>query len=76
MILLYSEPLQALPSFGSLWRAILEALGSAMSGCAGKSEILAEAIPEAFKNMLIVLSTRVGRQARVWGQSEPWDNVG
>lgn len=59
VILLYSEPLQQLPVFGSVWRAILEALGSAMANCASKSEILAEAIPEAFKNMLIVLTTRV-----------------
>ena len=60
VVLLFSEPLQLLPAFGSVWRAILECLGSAMAGCAGKSEILAEAIPEALKNMLLVLQTRVG----------------
>jgi brefeldin A-resistance guanine nucleotide exchange factor 1 len=59
VVLLFSEQLQQLPAFGSMWRAILECLGSAMTGCSGKSEILAEAIPEALKNMLLVWQTRV-----------------
>ena len=54
----------AATSFGSVWRAILECLGLAMAGCAGKSELLAEAIPEALKNMLMVLQTRVRKCER------------
>ncbi len=56
-VLLYSEPLQELPTFGSTWRAILDCLATAMACGAAKSELLAEAIPEALKNMLLVLKT-------------------
>lgn len=58
VVLLYAEPFDALPSFGSTWRAILDCLGTAMAGGAPKSELLAEAIPEALKNMLLVLSAK------------------
>jgi hypothetical protein len=56
VVLLFSEQLQQLPSFPAVWRAILECVGSAMST---KSEVLTEAIPEALKNMLLVLKTKV-----------------
>ena len=55
VVLLFSEPLQALAAFGGVWRAILGMLAAAMGAAKGRSELLAEAIPEALKNMLLVL---------------------
>mmetsp|Transcript_15487 Transcript_15487/g.33602 ORF Transcript_15487/g.33602 Transcript_15487/m.33602 type:complete len:351 (+) Transcript_15487:264-1316(+) len=57
VVLLFTEQLQKLPSWGAAWRAILECMGAAM-GAASRSEVLAEAIPEALKNMLLVLHTK------------------
>lgn len=62
---MYAEPLQELPTFGTTWQAILDCLGGAMAGGAAKSELLAEAIPEALKNMLLVLGSKV---RATWGR--------
>jgi brefeldin A-resistance guanine nucleotide exchange factor 1 len=61
VVLLYSEAFQELSVFGGTWRAILDCLANA-STCGAKSELLVEAIPEALKNMLLVLGSKVWRR--------------
>lgn len=53
MVLLFLPQLGPLPLFGALWRTILDILVSVV--VSSKSEVLSEAVPEALKNMLLVL---------------------
>lgn len=57
MVLLHHPLLEGLPKFGKIWRDILDALLQTLAG--NKSEALAEAVPEALKNMLLVLQSQV-----------------
>eukprot|EP00877_Chromochloris_zofingiensis_P013112 jgi/Chrzof1/8054/UNPLg00099.t1 len=52
MILLYLPQLQLSPGFSKLWTAVLHALTAAH---ASGSEVLAEAVPEALKNALLMM---------------------
>ncbi len=45
-------------SFGALWRGILDVLAAAATANRG-GEVLGEALPEALKNMLLVLQSKV-----------------
>ncbi len=59
IVLLFADTLPLLPAFGAAWRSILDCLSLAMASGAGKSEVLAEAIPEALTNLLLVLQSKV-----------------
>ncbi|GFR51100.1 hypothetical protein Agub_g13429 [Astrephomene gubernaculifera] len=99
MVLLYHSQLESLPSFGSVWRGILEVLAAAAAantaqvarsgggsgGGGGLSaaavaaapthpagEVLAEALPEALKNMLLVLHSK-GLLVEGWRDAEGGD---
>lgn len=58
MILLYLPQLQLSPGFSKLWTAVLHALTAAH---ASGSEVLAEAVPEALKNALLMMHDMVSR---------------
>ncbi len=51
--------LASLPSFSSVWRSILDVLAAAAAANRKEGEVLAEALPEALKNMLLVLHSKV-----------------
>eukprot|EP00798_Chlamydomonas_sp_ICE-L_P006647 gene6647-3303_t len=57
VVLLYADRLQQLPNFCTAWRTVLDTMGQVMT--VGKSsEALTEAVPEALKNMLLVLQDK------------------
>ncbi|GIL44250.1 hypothetical protein Vafri_1768 [Volvox africanus] len=56
MVLLFHAQLSSLPSFGRVWRGILDVMaGAAVVNSRKDGEVLSEALPEAAKNMLLVL---------------------
>lgn len=55
LLLLYLTQLRAQPSFGSTWRAHLELL---QAGAGKGSDVLTESVPEATKNLFLVLHAK------------------
>ncbi|MEW5304445.1 MAG: hypothetical protein WDW36_007055 [Sanguina aurantia] len=72
MVLLHHPLLEGLPKFGKIWRDILDALLQTLAG--NRSEALAEAVPEALKNMLLVLQSQ-GKLKEGWrdGDTDMWE---
>jgi hypothetical protein len=56
VVLLHLPLLQQMPTFGALWQKVLELLIHATST---HNEALVEAVPEALKNMLLVMHAKV-----------------
>ncbi|GLC38754.1 hypothetical protein PLESTM_000772100 [Pleodorina starrii] len=60
MVLLFHPQLASLASFGRVWRGILDVMvGAATANSRRDGEVLAEALPEAAKNMLLVLRSNI-----------------
>ncbi|EFJ51864.1 hypothetical protein VOLCADRAFT_87471 [Volvox carteri f. nagariensis] len=56
MVLLFHAQLSSLPTFGRVWRGILDVMAvAAAANNRMNGEVLAEALPEAAKNMLLVM---------------------
>ncbi|PNW80894.1 hypothetical protein CHLRE_07g334100v5 [Chlamydomonas reinhardtii] len=72
MVLLYHTQLESLATFGAIWRGILDVLAAAAAANRQQGEVLAEALPEALKNMLLVLHSK-GMLVEGWKDSEGVD---
>ena len=65
-------PLSSLPTFTALWLTILDFLAQFVS--TASSDLLADALPESLKNMLLVMDTS-GRNLFFRGQKEFFFNI-
>ncbi|KAG2488975.1 hypothetical protein HYH03_012417 [Edaphochlamys debaryana] len=72
MVLLYHTQLEGLASFGVVWRGILDVMAAAAAANRHQGEVLAEALPEALKNMLLVLHSK-GMLVEGWKDAEGAD---
>jgi hypothetical protein len=76
MVLLYLPSLAPSPAWPALWVGVLGALSAAAGS---GSEVLAEGVPPALQNLLLMLHDRVSGGRGGWGGGGPrsqWSWVG